>query len=61
MKHKEKTLKISLESIYQEPEGTTKIMVDMPLNVPIVWKIIDTPMGKRLGFETYKKWYEFWK
>ena len=54
-------MKIALENIDEKFNCTTKLMVDIPMNVPIVWKEIKTPLGKRIGFVLYKKWYEFWK
>jgi hypothetical protein len=36
-------------------------MVELPFNVPVVFKELKTGLGKRIGFEIYKKWWEFWK
>ncbi len=33
----------------------------MTLIDQFVWKEIETPLGKRLGFSLYKKWWQFWK
>jgi len=49
-------------SIYDEKrKGVTRLFVEIPFNKPIVWKEYKTPIGNRIGFKRYKKWWEFWK
>ncbi len=53
--------KLKFYVVDEERLSETQWLLELPFNTPIVFREIKTRLGKRIGFNKYKKWWEFWK